>query len=399
MFSSRLRQGAGRNRLALALSHRRAAGLPIIDLTESNPTRAGFTYPAGLLRALSQERALCYHPQPFGLPEARQAVSDDFTRRGVPVPANRIVLTASTSEAYSLLFKLLCDPGDAVLAPRPSYPLIEHLTELDGVSVEHYSLEYHRRWSVETDDVRGKLRTPPEGRRIRAIIAINPNNPTGSTLSAGEMEALSALAREHRVALIVDEVFADYPLSEESVTSMLTQNDALTFGLGGLSKSAGLPQVKLGWIGVAGPNTLVADAMERLETICDAYLSVSTPVQVAAAELLRRGSAVRAQIHERIRANDRVLRDAAAAHPACSVLASEAGWYAVVQVPALESEETLVLDLLERTGILVHPGYFFDFEREAFLVISLLPDPLTFSPAVETLFSEVGGRVADPFVS
>jgi alanine-synthesizing transaminase len=409
MFSSRLRQGPGRNRLALALSHRRAAGLPIVDLTESNPTRAGFAYPAGLLETLSQDSALCYQPQPFGLPAAREAVAADFTRRGVSVPENRILLTTSTSEAYCLLFKLLCDPGDVVLAPRPSYPLIEYLTELDGVSVEHYNLDYHGRWSVDVDDVREKLRAPGGGRRIRAIITISPHNPTGSTLSTVELEALSALARAHEVALIADEVFADYALTDRPVTSLLTQDVALTFGLGGLSKSAGLPQIKLGWIGVSGPNTLVVEAMERLETISDAYLSVSTPVQVAAADLLKNGSSVRAQIQKRIRANYRRLRDAAGAHPSCSVLTSEAGWYAVVQVPAMKSEETLVLDLLERTGILVHPGYFFDFEREAFLVISLLPDSLTFSPAVETLLSEVGGQVPfsptrakkapDPFAS
>lgn len=389
MFSSRLRQGPGRNRLARALSQRQDNGLPIINLTESNPTRAGFSYPPALLHPLAQDSARCYLPQPFGLPAARHAVADDFKRRGVAIPSDRIVLTSSTSEAYSLLFKLLCNPGDAVLAPRPSYPLIEHLTELDAVGVEEYRLEYHGRWSIDVDGLRETLRRSAAGKRIRALIVISPNNPTGSVVSADEMKALADLAGEHELALIADEVFADFALHPAPVPSALSENGALTFVLGGLSKTIGLPQVKLGWIGAGGPDTLVAEAMERLETICDAYLSVSTPVQVAAADLLRTGSDVRRQIQERVRDNDRRLRAIAVRYPSCSVLHADAGWYAVVQVPAVKSEETLVLDLLEHHGILVHPGYFFDFEREAFLVISLLPDPLIFSTALETLFSEV----------
>ena len=383
MFSARLRQGPGRNRLAQAIDRRRSAGLPITDLTESNPTRAGFTYPAGLLAPLSQPRALRYDPTPFGLPEARQAVSDDYMRRGVAVPSARTVMTASTSEAYSLLFKLLCDPGDRVLAPRPSYPLVEHLTDLDGVVLEPYSLEFHGRWSADIDAISRTL----AGTRIRAIIVISPNNPTGSVARRAEVDTLAALARQHDAALIVDEVFVDYPIEIAAVTSALSQSEALTFGVGGLSKTVGLPQVKLGWIGVSGPEPLVSAALERLETICDTYLSVSTPVQLAAADLLDNGAAVRTQIQKRVRRNYETLREAA--YPACSVLPAEAGWYAVVQVPAVTPEETLVVELLERAGLLVHPGYFFDFEREAFLVVSLLPEPAIFSPAVGRLFAEI----------
>jgi alanine-synthesizing transaminase len=389
MFSSRLRQGPGRNRLARALAQRRTAGLSIVDLTESNPTRASFSYPASLLEPLAQASALCYDPAPFGLPSARRAISDDFVRRAVAVPPERIVLTASTSEAYSLLFKLLCDPGDAVLAPRPSYPLVEHLAELDGVSVERYSLEFHGRWSIDVHGLQERLSTPGDA-RIRAIIVISPNNPTGSVVQSAELGALTALAREHDVALISDEVFADYSIAGPTPGSALAQDDALTFGLGGLSKSVGLPQVKLGWIGVGGPARLVAEAMERLETICDTYLSVSTPVQVATPLLLTTGAVVRAQIQKRIRDNFRRLLEIAAPHPSCSVLPVEAGWYAVIQVPAITSEEALVLELLEGSGILVHPGYFFDFEREAFLVISLLPEPITFASALATVFDQIG---------
>ena len=304
MFSSRLGQTAGRNRLALALAARKAMGLPVVDLTLSNPTRAGFIYPPGLLQPLAHDRALRYEPQAFGLPAARQAVSNDFARRGVRVAAEQIVLTASTSEAYSLLFKLLCDPGDAILAPRPSYPLLEHLTALDGVLLEHYGIEFHGEWTIDVHGIRERLARG----RVRAIVMINPNNPTGSAVKAPELEAIASLAREHELALISDEVFADYPIAGPPCGSALTQQTALTFALGGLSKSVGLPQAKLGWIGVGGPAPLVADAMERLETICDAYLSVSTPVQAAAAELLiERGAGPRADsaAHSRELCDDR----------------------------------------------------------------------------------------------
>ena len=386
MFSSRLRHPAGRNRLAVALERRRAAGHPIIDLTLSNPTRAGFAYPNGLLEELAQDLSLCYEPQPFGMFSARQAVSQDFTRRGLSVAPDRIVLTASTSEAYSLLFKLLCDPGDAVLAPRPSYPLVEHLTELDGVCLEPYSLEFHGRWELDLEGLREKARSP----RMRAIIMISPNNPTGSVVGGSELEAVASIAREHDLALISDEVFAEYPISSHQPASALLQSGPLTFVLGGLSKSVGLPQVKLGWIAVAGKESLVVDAMERLETICDAYLSVATPVQVAAREFLTAGASVRTQIQTRVRENHKQLVELAAADPACAVLPVEAGWYAVIQVPAVTSEETMAVDLLEQTGVLVHPGYFFDFEREAFLIVSLLPAPQVFASGAQAIFGRTG---------
>ena len=295
-------------------------------------------------------------------------------------------LTASTSEAYSLLFKLLCDPGDAVLAPRPSYPLVEHLSLLDGVSLEHYRLEFHGRWEVDLQDLREKAGSG----RTRAIIMISPNNPTGSVVTDGELDAMAEVAREHDLALISDEVFADYPILGTQPASALRQQTALTFMLGGLSKSVGLPQLKLGWIVVGGPAPLVADALERLETICDAYLSVSTPVQVAAPDLLKAGTAVRTQIQARVCENWAQLAALASANPACAVMPAEAGWYAVVQVPAIASEDTIVLDLLEHTGVLVHPGYFYDFEREAFLVISLLPETGQFASAAQALFGRLG---------
>ena len=389
MFSSRLGYPAVRNRLALALERRRGDGLPTIDLTLSNPTHAGFAYSEGLLRPLGDARGLRYDPHPFGLAAARKAVSVEFARRKQSVPAERIILTASTSEAYSLLFKLLCDPGDTVLAPRPSYPLIEHLAGLDGVSLESYSLEFHGQWAIDLEELRRRFAEAGD-RPVRAVIMISPNNPTGSVTKAHELDAIAALAASHGAAVISDEVFADYSINaDRPCTSALARDTALTFALGGLSKSIGLPQAKLSWFGVNGPAPVVEEALERLETICDAYLSVSTPVQAAASDLLAAGTDIRAQIQRRVAGNYAALVAAAAAYPACSVLPVEAGWYGVLQVPAVQSEEALALHLLDTMGVLVHPGYFFDFDREAFLVISLLPAPEIFSPATHALLQEI----------
>jgi alanine-synthesizing transaminase len=265
---------------------------------------------------------------------------------------------------------------------------VEHLTALDAIVSETYALEFHGRWSVDLDAIRRALDSSQ--RKIRAIVLISPNNPTGSVVTPEELRQLAVMAGPREVALIADEVFSEYPIQNLQVTSALAQADALTFGLGGLSKSVGLPQVKLGWIGVTGPAPLVDAALERLEIIADAYLSVSTPVQLAAAALLTDGAAVRTQIQARVRHNAAVLRTTAAAHPACTLLPIEGGWYAVLQIPAVKSEEMFVVELLERTGVLVHPGYFYDFEREAFLVISLLPEPALFSSALGALFAEIG---------
>ena len=230
--------------------------------------------------------------------EARRAVAADYARRGIGVDAERIVLTASTSEAYSLLFKLLAAPGDDVLVPRPSYPLFELLTTLDGLAARPYDLEYHGIWSIDLASIERAV-----GPRTRALLVVNPNNPTGSFVSRVEIDRLAAICGPRGIALIVDEVFADYELDADEAADrarVLTRNDVLVFGLGGLSKSIGLPQLKLGWIAVAGPDRIVAEAIGRLELMCDTYLSVSTPVQLAAAELLDRGAAVRSQIAARV---------------------------------------------------------------------------------------------------
>jgi aspartate/methionine/tyrosine aminotransferase len=378
MFSNRLPPNPVPNALSRRLAALRAERVPFVDLTESNPTRAGFTYPDDLLRGLADATALRYEPQPFGLPVARAAVAADHTRRGALVDPAQVVLTASTSEAYSWVFKLLCNPGDHVLVPRPSYPLFDHLTRLEAVEAIPYDIDYHGRWEIDIASV-----SRAASFRTRAVLVVSPNNPTGSYLNARELEQLAAIARERDLSLVIDEVFVDYALDApaDRVTDVALHTDALAFSLGGLSKSAGLPQLKLGWIVVGGAPLRRAAALDALELIADSYLSVGTPVQVAAADLLTRGAGIRDGICLRLRANLTALQNLAKFFAGTSVLACEGGWYAVIRVPATMSEEDLVLGLLDRERILVHPGYFFDFPREAYFVISLLPPPDTFSDA------------------
>jgi aspartate/methionine/tyrosine aminotransferase len=384
MFSHRIESAPIENRLSRAVRQMRAEGRGFIDLTLSNPTRAGFAYPDDLLARFADPAALRYDPHPFGALDARAAVAADYARRGLAVSAERIALTASTSEAYGLLFKVLCDPGDEVLVPRPSYPLFEHLTRLDGVRPVAYDLEYHGAWTM-ADDSLDRGWSP----RTRAVLLVNPNNPTGSFVGRAELDGVVKRCAARSAALIVDEVFADYELTPGAARAAgqaLTAEDAVVFALGGLSKSIGLPQAKLAWIAAAGPEAAVADALARLELVCDTYLSVSTPVQVAAPDLLRRGAVVRAQIQRRVSANYAALAARAAQSPACAVLAAGGGWSAVLQVPSLEPEEDLVLRLLTRDGVLIHPGYFFDFPRESYLVASLLAPEAAFAEGVGRIF-------------
>ena len=385
-FSSRVPADLGVNRLSRALQQARADRRPLIDLTLSNPTRAGFDYPRDLLEPLAHARGLTYEPQPFGLMDARRAVASDYSRRGVSVAPERVVLTASTSEAYSLLFKLLTDAGDSVLVPRPSYPLLDHLAQLDGVTTCPYDLEYHDGWSI---DVAGL--EPSLSDRTRALLLVSPNNPTGSFVSRQELKRIAAMCAERGIAIVADEVFAEYQVRPGACVDAgrtLELRDGLVFSLGGLSKSVGLPQVKLGWIALTGNDDLVGVALERLELICDTYLSVSTPVQAAAADLLVRGAAIRTQIQARVASNYRALAKRTEAVPSCTLLVADGGWYAVLQVPSLESEEDLVVSLVDR-GVVVHPGYFFDFPRESYLVVSLLPPERDFADGVAAVLRHI----------
>lgn len=379
MSSNRLPPRVDVNALSRAVDAVKAAGArPLVDLTESNPTRVGIAYPSDLLAALSSEAALCYEPQPLGLRVARDAVAADYARRGVFVDPSHLALSASTSEAYSWLFKLLCSPGDSVLVPQPSYPLFEHLTRLEAVRAVPYRIEYHGRWEINLDSV---MAAPAD---VRAILLVSPNNPTGSFVSRREAEALSAICRDRGWAIIADEVFAEYALDADApATEIARDSGVLSFTLGGASKSLGLPQVKLAWTIVSGPAESREAALSALELIADTFLSVGTPVQVAAPDLFRRSAPIRKAIQDRVTGNLERARAAASRYPACDVLPIEGGWSTVVRIPATRSEEELVVELVEREQILVHPGFFFDFPNEAFLVMSLLPPEDLFAAAFE----------------
>lgn len=393
LFSSRVPDPLSRNKLAHVHERLVSGGASVVDLTASNPTLAGFQYPKAILDALGSDHGLSYRPDPLGLRSARDGVAAYLRGLGLDVDGRDVVLTASTSDAYSLLFKLLCDPGHEVAVPRPSYPLLEHLTRLDSVAAVPYTLEYHGRWEIDLGGLERLISTA-----TRAVVMVNPNNPTGSFVSSREIDGVVSLCRDRDVALIVDEVFGVYPMaSSNRGPSVLDRApDVLTFVLGGLSKAIGLPGVKLGWMVVAGPRQPVARALDRLELLCDTYLSVATPVQLAVEDLLSKGAGVTTQIAERVRRNYQHLERLVATYPAAGLLPVEGGWYAVVQVPATASEEMLVLDLLNREHILVHPGYFFDFPREAFLVMSLLPETVTFESATERVLSHVTERLSIP---
>ena len=377
VFSRRLPPHAEPNALTRAVEVLRAGDVPFLDLTESNPTRVGIPYPGDLLSALADPAALRYEPSPFGRQSARRAVAEDQQRRGVTIDPGHVVLTASTSEAYGWLFKLLCDPGDAVLVPRPSYPLFDHLTALEGVRAHPYALEHHGAWTI---DVESMATAPPD---VRAVLVVSPNNPTGSFISRDELRRITTLCRERQWALIVDEVFADYPLdARQPLTDIAAQSGVLCFTLAGLSKTVGLPQLKFGWCIVGGPAAERDAALAALEMIADSYLSVGTPVQVAAPMLLRGGAPIRAAIQDRTRRNLATLRALATGFPACDVLRTDGGWSVVLRVPSTSGEERLVLELLQSERVLAHPGYFFDFPHESYLVVSLLPPEDLFTDAV-----------------
>lgn len=381
VLSSRLPGDLAPNAHTQALQALRARGTELLDLTETNPTRVGIAYPPELLTPLADRRALRYDPHPLGLLAARECVARELGARGLEVSPSHVALTASTSEAYGFLFKLLCDPGDAILVPRPSYPLFEHLTRLESVRAVPYHLEYHGTWRIDLDHLAASL-----DRRVKAVLVVSPNNPTGSYLHRADLERLLGLVAERRIPLLGDEVFADYDLDPAPQrASVLEASGVLAVALGGLSKSVGLPQLKLGWAALHGPSQAVSDAMSGLELIADTYLSVATPVQLALPQLLGVGAAVRENLRQRTRRNLGALRAAAARWPAVTVLEAQGGWSAVVRVPSLRSEEALVMDLLTEEHVLVHPGYYFDFAEESYVVVSLLPMPGPFDRAVERM--------------
>lgn len=368
MFSRRAHWNAAVNQLTIARQHR---GDDLLDLTLSNPTRAGIDYPLDELSdALARGARAAYDPDPRGLASAREALA-----RELQCHPDDLLLTASTSEAYSFLFKLLCDPGDAVLTATPSYPLFEHLAALELIELQTFPLEFHRRWEIDPARIRAAL-TP----RTRAIAVVNPNNPTGSFVT--EQDDVASVG----LPVISDEVFRDYPLNAPPAPTFV-RDDVPTFVLGGLSKGAGLPHYKLGWIRVSGPAEAKRDALNALELIADNFLSVATPVQAALPELLALAPRIRARISERTRANLASLR--AALPPSIDTLPVEGGWSAVLRVPRTRSDEELAIELIEKQGVAVYPGYFFDFASEGYLVVSLLPPRETFDEGIRRLIRAI----------
>ncbi len=380
-FSRRTDWNTEESELARAHRRRRLAGLPIADLTASNPTRSGFTYPAGLLNTLADPRALDYDPQPNGIPFARQAVCDYYAAHHVALDPGQLVLTTSTSEAYSFLFRLLCDPESEILIPQPGYPLFDFLATIDDVQLKAAPLVYADGWQIDPDGIRRAI-SP----RTRAIVLVHPNNPTGHFTKPWESAELARLCREFDLSLIVDEVFLDYGIGAQasnfasSFASGLT--DIPVFVVSGLSKIAGLPQMKAAWIVATGPAW--QQALARLEIIADTLLSMNAPIQWALHAWLTGRAGIQQQIRNRVMANLAELDCRLISLPAVHRLKLEGGWYAILRIPALQPDEQTALALLDR-GVWLHPGYFFGMPESGWLVVSLLAQEQEFSNGLDIL--------------
>jgi len=392
MFSSRTNWPLAPNRFTQILDELRASNIPLLDLAASNPTQCGLSYDAtAILSAFQNPTALAYDAQPKGALSARREVAryylDDHQTTLDP---DALFLTTSTSEAYSYVFRLLCDPGDELLLPRPSYPLFEFLAGLQDVHLVPYSLEYAHGWFIDFQSLERAI-TP----RTRAILLVHPNNPTGSYVSPEEVTRLNNICREKNLALVVDEVFLDFPFASPPRKTFAANSEALTFTLSGLSKMAALPQMKIAWLAVTGPQAVADRAVARLEIIADTYLSLSAPAQAALPTLLAQRHSLRKQLLDRIRENRAHFESVLRAHPVAELLHAEAGWYAVLRLRptslhAHNSDEDLVIDLLRNHHVLVHPGHFYDFPSNGFLVLSLIPPESTFTRAIAELTNFLG---------
>jgi aspartate/methionine/tyrosine aminotransferase len=390
MFASRTNWSLTPNRLSQLTEERRQQGLPFLDLTESNPTHCGFNFDAEkLLGALADPRALSYEPDPRGLLAARLAVADYYAERGVQLEPAQIFLTTSTSEAYSYVFRLLANPGDAVLVPRPSYPLFDFLAGLNDVDLVPYPLAYDDGWRIELETLAAVLDSSL--RKVRAIVVVHPNNPTGSFVSREELECLLKHCEGHALALVADEVFADYAFApdDERVVSHAGISEVLTFTLSGLSKISALPQMKLAWVVVNGPPDVLSKALARLEVIADTYLSVSAPLALALPTMLETRRSLQPQILERVRTNRRWLDEQLAADLPVGRLKADGGWYAILKLPAIRSDEDWAVEMLTEDGVFVHPGHFYDFLSEGHLVVSLLPPAEIFQQGIRKLLARV----------
>jgi alanine-synthesizing transaminase len=377
MFSRRTDWKLTPNRFTRAQQEAHAAGREVLDLTISNPTRANFDYDRqAILRAFSNPAALDYDPQPKGLPTARQAVAEYYRHRGKVNPES-LVLTTSTSEGYSFVFRLLANPEDEILVPKPSYPLFEFLADLQDVKLVPYPLLYDHGWQIDLATLEKSVTS-----RTRAIVLVHPNNPTGSYVKNEERAALNKLCRQHNLVLIVDEVFLDYSHDGSLPTSFVSNAEVLTFTLSGISKISALPQMKLAWIAATGPADQLQPALSRLEIIADTFLSLNAPVQLAASTLIDQRHSLQPQLIDRVRTNLAELDRQLAQQKACQRLAVEGGWYATLRVPATQSDEDLAIDILHKAGVLVHPGHFYDFPRDGYLILSLITQPDQFHEGI-----------------
>lgn len=380
MFSTRTNWHRAVNDLTRVLREARASGKEIVDLTVSNPTEAGIRPdPDVVLGALANPDVLYYDPQPRGLLEARKAVCHYYreSHRVFDLNPDQLILTTSTSEAYSYVFRLLCNPADEILVPKPSYPLVEFLADLADVKLVPYPLIYDHGWQIDFDSF-----YKAAGPRTRAVIVVHPNNPTGSYAAEPEKTALNNFCGDYGAALIVDEVFLDYAHDGEPRPSFAANNDALTFTLSGISKVSALPQMKFAWVATTGPKEGVAEAGARLEVIADTFLSMNTPIQLAAPIFLEQREAIQPIVLDRLRTNlaelDRQLPD----HPSCERLQTEGGWYVVLRVPVVGSDEDLAIRLVRHAQVSVHPGHFYDFPGEGYLVLSLITEPQIFRDGI-----------------
>src|SRR6266404_5383597 len=386
MFAKRTNWDTTPNRLSEALAAHRAAEKPLLDLTVSNPTECGFEYDsAAILDALRNPAAVSYEPNPRGLEPARRAVSAYYANRKEEVSAEDIFLTTSTSEAYSYVFRTLCDPGDELLIPSPSYPLFDFLADIQDVKLVRYPLLYDHGWQIDFHALEQAI-TP----RTRGVIVVHPNNPTGHFAKQAEIARLNSICSARKMAIIADEVFLDFTLEENRPASFVANRGAPTFTLSGLSKISGLPQMKAAWLIASGPQQWKSEALARLEVIADTYLSVNAPVQLTIPRFLEQRHGFQKQLMSRVRRNLAELDRQLAGQKAVSRLKVEGGWCAVLRVPPTRSDEDLAIDLLSAHGVSVHPGHFYDFSSERVIVVSLLVPEMHFGRGISEILAFCG---------
>ncbi len=385
-FSERTNWSLATNPLLSALGRLKENNVQVFDLTESNPTACGFSYLNERITAvLSREENNTYAPHPAGLLSARQAISDYYQRKSYDVPPERLFLTSSTSEAYSVILRLLLNPGEKVLVPAPSYPLFEYLIELNDNEVSQYPLVYDGQWKVDVETLSQKINA-----KTRVMILVNPNNPTGSFVDKKDLAEINRLAHKYNLSIICDEVFLDYGFDpKQKPLSLVANEPALTFVLGGISKSLGLPQMKLAWVALGGPQKLIQSASERLEVILDTYLSVNTPSQNALSGWFQSQPAIQAEILQRLNGNRKFIEENILAGSRCRFLNAQGGWYAVLKLPGFKSEEEWALKFLREDHVFVHPGYFFDLPEGPYIVVSLLPKPEIFAEGLSRILEKV----------